>query len=190
MSWVTCLFLLACFTTTTCAQGVRCPSKLCDHTQRRCMHHDAEQHARLFITVKSHCVSLVTPSLPSLLCKNTFFGGASMARGKDQQTRSAAWVRCGRLTPAPCFRHTPALSQVILSAILGLCSTACAASLYQPDYAALIDLYAQTNGANWDVRLNWKRGDPCDPLYPWYGITCVWDPVFNFNRVQKVRWPA
>ncbi len=38
---------------------------------------------------------------------------------------------------------------------------------------ALVDLYNNTDGANWSLSANWLTGDPCVPA--WRGVTCNWE---------------
>lgn len=59
-------------------------------------------------------------------------------------------------------------------------------TLYEPDYDALMDVYIFANGAEWIDRTNWKRGDPCDPAYPWFGVTCMYDTLYQRYRVSEV----
>eukprot|EP01120_Amphizonella_sp_Union-15-10_P009672 TRINITY_DN371_c0_g1_i1.p1 TRINITY_DN371_c0_g1~~TRINITY_DN371_c0_g1_i1.p1 ORF type:complete len:225 (+),score=22.20 TRINITY_DN371_c0_g1_i1:81-755(+) len=35
---------------------------------------------------------------------------------------------------------------------------------------ALIDLYKDTSGSNWETKDNWTQGDPCENR--WFGVTC------------------
>ena len=40
--------------------------------------------------------------------------------------------------------------------------------------AALLALYAATDGARWNRSTHWQGGgDPCDPSRPWFGVSCA-----------------
>lgn len=83
----------------------------------------------------------------------------------------------------------PLCSQVLTLAVVCTCAAVAhgLVTLYEPDRMALMDVYIYMNGASWTTRTNWKRGDPCDPDYPWFGVTCVWDPLYKRPRIQQAR---
>ena len=39
---------------------------------------------------------------------------------------------------------------------------------------SLLRSYKATDGSNWVRNTNWLADtDPCDPLFPWFGVTCA-----------------
>jgi hypothetical protein len=58
---------------------------------------------------------------------------------------------------------------VVVVSLLGVVAAASAA-VPANQVAALNDLYASTNGAQWTANNNWLSGDPCANV--WHGIFC------------------
>jgi hypothetical protein len=123
-------------------------------------------------------VMLVSDRCPCLPPQRT--AGATMAK-----------VRCWRKSPPyDCVLVLMVCGvQIVGTAILFMVFTTSHGlmTLYEPDYDALMDVYIFANGAEWIDRTNWKRGDPCDPTYPWYGVTCMYDELYQRYRVSEVR---
>lgn len=88
--------------------------------------------------------------------------------------------------PVPLTRFV----QIVIAALACGAAALSVPTLYELDKTALMDLYSYTNGYSWTTATNWKRGDPCDAAYPWFGITCVWDDLYGRFRVSQIVLPS